>query len=366
MSRNNKQIIDEVLQDYEKCREARKNLESQWRLNIDFYKGEQNKFVTDFGAVANLEKQYFWQSREIYNHIGPLVESRLAALADIRPEVRDELVKAVMEKVRFSRLVEQGNFWQEVCGTVFYKVTMADGDAPIVISVCSPFEIYPDKLDVSDMNEINFIIHAKKVDGKLVIEKWSKDRLTIISGGGADSQLLYSGELPFPFPFVRGTSEIMAGEFFGKSVVERAIPVQRAYNAVKNRRAEFMNRMACGVIAVEDGSVDIESLEIDGLCPGKIIVYRQGSREPQFMDAGSIPQALETEETRLLAEFATITGGGDMISELSARANIGAASLQLINEQSKIRLRRPIQSIEDVYAEAGKKILEILKVKENN
>ena len=56
--------------------------------------------------------------------------------------------------------------------------------------------------------------------------------------------------------------------FFGTSVVERIIPVQRAYNTVKNRKHEFMNRMAVGVMAVEDGSVDTDDLEEEGLPPG--------------------------------------------------------------------------------------------------
>jgi len=34
------------------------------------------------------------------------------------------------------------------------------------------------------------------------------------------------------------------------------------------------------VLCVEDGSVDIDALEQDGLKDGKVIVYRQGSREP--------------------------------------------------------------------------------------
>lgn len=356
MGKSTKQLVDEVTQDYEKRKEERKTLERQWRLNLDFYKGKQNQFLTEFGDIAKMEKQYFWQGREVFNHIGPLVESRLAVLAEIKPEMTDPVVRAVVDKISLDKLVEQGNFWQEVCGTVFYKVI---GDPPNVkIAVCSPFEIYPDKLNVSDMGELGSVMHAKIVDDRLVIEKWGKERLTII----VDGKLEYDGILPYPFPFIRGTSEIMAGEFFGKSVIERAIPVQRAYNAVKNRRAEFMNRMACGVVAVEDGSIDTDSLEIDGLCPGKIIVYKSGSREPKFMDAGEIPAALQEEESRLLAEFATITGGGDFISELTARANIGATSLQLINEQSKVRMRRPIQSIRDIYAEAERKIKAILKV----
>jgi hypothetical protein len=80
------------------------------------------------------------------------------------------------------------------------------------------------------------------------------------------------------------------------------------------------------------------------------------------MNAGTIPDELAEEEQRLLAEFATITGGGDFVSELSARANIGATSLQLISEQAKIRMRRPIQSIRDIYSGVEQMIKNILKI----
>lgn len=345
--KNKKQIVDDVLQDYERRKDGRRTLESKWRQNISFYKGEQYK---------DIPKQYAWEKRGVFNHIGPLVETRLAKLADVLPDTIDEIVESVFNNIGFNKMTEEGNFWRELTGTVFYKVVADNGK--VKISVCSPFEIYPDKLDVSDMNEIDTVIHAKKVNDKLRVERWGKDRLTIVNNG----ELEYDGELPFAFPFVRSVSEAMAGEFFGASVVERAVPVQIAYNAVKNRRAEFIDRLACGVIAVEENSTDLDSLERDGLCPGKIIVYREGAAPPRFLEYGEIPEALEREEERLLAEFATVTGGGDIISGLSARANIGAASLTLINEQEKSRLRRPIQSIKNMYEEVGKKILQLLKI----
>lgn len=342
-----KQLIDAVINDYEARKSARIGLENKWINNLNFYNGDQ---------YLGYAKQYYWQSTESFNHIGPLVESRLAILAEVEPEIKDDLVQAIFEKIRFKRLIEEGNFWQEVTGSVFYKVTKVDNQP--VVTVCSPFEIYPNRLDVSNMEEITSIIHAKKVEDQLVIEKWTRDHLTIIR----DQSLVYDGELPYPFPFVRGTSELVAGQFFGKSVVDRVIPVQRAYNAIKNRRAEFMSRMACGVVAVEDGSVDLDSLEIDGLCPGKVIVYQQGYREPKFMEAGSIPDELTKEEDRLLNEFNTISCGGDLLSAMASRATVGEGTLTIYNEQAKRQLRRPIQSIEDVYEQVGEKILNILGV----
>ena len=56
----------------------------------------------------------------------------------------------------------------------------------------------------------------------------------------------------------------LPGAFFGTCVVDRMIPLQRAYNAVRNRKHEFLNRLTMGVVAVEDGSVDAEALAEEG------------------------------------------------------------------------------------------------------
>ncbi len=73
---------------------------------------------------------------------------------------------------------------------------------------------------------------------------------------------------------------------YGKNgLVARLIPLQRAYNAIKNRKYEFLNRFATGILVVEDGSVDVDELQEEGLAPGKVIVYRQGSVPPTLLYA---------------------------------------------------------------------------------
>ncbi|MDR0383961.1 MAG: hypothetical protein LBH47_01390 [Christensenellaceae bacterium] len=355
VQRSQRQVIDEILSDFEERKRGRRRLENIWRQNIKFYNGEQQIGV-DYG----------WQIDEVFNHIGPIVENRLGILAEIKPEIKNEVVRKILDRIHFNKTIEIGNFWQEVTGSVFYKVILKDCDISVV--ACSPFEIYPDKLDVGDMNEVKSVIHAKNVDGRLRIEKWDRKNLTIIgehlnSKKQKDFEILYRGKIPFEFPFIRGTSEIMAGHFFGKSVVERAIPVQKAYNAIKNRKQEFINRLACGILIVEDGSTDIDSLETTGLCPGKIIVYKEGTKTPEFMPQSSMPECLAREEEKLLDEFSMITSGGDIITKVAGRANIGEGTLSILSEQMRLRLRRPIQSIENIYKEVEEKIIVNLSIK---
>lgn len=70
-------------------------------------------------------------------------------------------------------------------------------------------------------------------------------------------------------------------QIYGESgLVSLLISSQRAYNAIKNRELEYINRCSMGILCVEDGSVNVDDLCEEGLTPGKVIVYRQGSKAP--------------------------------------------------------------------------------------
>ena len=45
---------------------------------------------------------------------------------------------------------------------------------------------------------------------------------------------------------------------------------------------DYINRCLYPILFVEDGSVDVDELENEGLTPGKILIYRQGAQNPEF------------------------------------------------------------------------------------
>lgn len=75
-------------------------------------------------------------------------------------------------------------------------------------------------------------------------------------------------------------------------LVDMLIPCQQSYNALKGRYAEYVDKLSIGGIVVEDGSVDTDTLVEDGLAPGKILVYRQGSVPPTI--SYTDPKVLES------------------------------------------------------------------------
>lgn len=50
------------------------------------------------------------------------------------------------------------------------------------------------------------------------------------------------------------------------------------------------------ILCVEDGSVDLEAIEQEGLKDGGILVYRQGSQPPYVLEVGKAPIKYITKE----------------------------------------------------------------------
>ncbi len=441
-------LAREVERDFEERQKGRRLLERQWQLNVNFVQGRQYLVLDGAGEIREEEDRYYWQQKRVFNHIAPILDTRLSKLSRIRPALTvraasdDEddrhaaslaaaILAAAQEKTDIDGKVSLATMWSEICGTAFYKVVwntgkgavlgvtedgegLREGDVEII--AVPPFEIYPYSLTEEDIFLQPSIIHAKalpvkdiyeaygvKLEGRdiesavfaplkdtvsvkdksqnsavmhgyeLVIERYERasseypeGRLTIVAGG----KLLFDGALPYvngdggrrEYPFVKQVSVPAAGSFFGSSVVERLIPLQRAFNAVKNRKHEFLNRIAMGTVAVEDGSVDTDELVEDGLMPGKILVYRQGGTPPEMMTLGNVPDEFFKEEECLLSEFSKISGTGDLSDNADSFAGITSATgLQLIIDQDDLRLSTTYGALKRALKTIGRHILRLYR-----
>ena len=432
-------IIDEVLEDFNRRRQERISLERQWELNRNFLIGNQYCDVNRRGEIVTDDKTYYWQNREVFNHIAPLVESRLAKFSRINPtisvrpktdddkdilsaDVAEKLIAEVFKIADVSSEVKKVSAWSETCGTGFYKVVwdekggMKIGDVDgkgiyegqVKIVAVSPFEIFPYSLTVENVKDQKSIIHARAMHVKDVFEKYGVEVdeeevnvfETITSVKGVDSskkveknsvvvieryekpttefpngrlitvaggKLLQVAELPYvngekgerTYPFVKQECLTISGNFFGTSIIERLIPVQRAYNAVKNRKHEFLNRLSMGIMTVEDGSIDVDDLATDGLSPGKVLVYRQGAKPPEMMSDITMPTDFNEEEDKLLNEFVVVSGVSD-VSSSSKNAGINSGSaLEILVEQDNSRLLVSAEIIRKCFVEIAKQIIRL-------
>lgn len=440
-------LADEIVADFNQRQTERKAVERGWQLNMNFTCGNQYCDIDGAGEIVETAKRYFWQGRAVFNHIAPVIDTRLSKLSRIRPALRvraasdDEkdrhsaklssaILVAAAESIDLDGIISTATMWSEVCGTAFYKIIwnagggnavgvdesgakMYDGDIKVV--ALSPFEIYPFSLSEESLAAQPSIMHAKALpvqdifamygvklagrdidefslspfacanrsggDGikavrhgyELVIERYERPtaerpdgRLCTVAGG----KLVYDGPLPYlngtsgerGYPFVKQISLPQTGSFFGGSVVDRLIPVQRAFNAVKNRKQEFLNRISMGTVAVEDGAVDVDELSEDGLTPGKIIVYRQGAKPPEMLSLGGVPSEFWKEEENLLSEFKKISGTSDLSENSKGLSGITSATgLQLIIEQDDARLSVAYDSLKRAVKEIGRHILRLYR-----
>jgi len=451
MKKNYKEdLVEEVKLDFLKRQKERKGFENIWRLNSNFYMGNQYSGINTLGDMEEYDKRFFWQEREVFNHIAPIIEARLSKLSTVRPKMNvlpvsgeendlkvaklsSDILKSAYQKLELNKLIINATEWSEITGTSFYKIVWNSNlgkavymddkskikEGEIEVCVVPPYEIFPDSNNCSGLEDCASLIHAKAYNVKDIKNIWGVDvkgcdidvfslgqnsnvgglgykgqtsgiensvkhnqaivieryeapstefkngRLVIV----CEDKLLFCGELPYVnlfeekrgFPFVRQVSINEPGCFWGTSVIQRIIPIQRSYNAVKNRKHEYLNRLSMGVLTVEDGSVDTENLEEEGLSPGKVLIYRQGSNAPKMMECEKLPTDFDSEEEKLLSEFAEIGGVSGLVSSSTWSRNLSGTALELLLEQDRTKLNITSDNIKNAVKELARHILKLYK-----
>lgn len=298
------------------------------------------------------------------------------------------------------------------------RIIIREGE--VDVDVVSPFEIYPDNSH-GDFDDTRSVIHARayhihdiedwygvKVDAEKVDVTTLQESASGMGGLGysvgafrggtqtlkdhaivkeyyelpskrfpygrfivvAADKCLYAGVLPYMigqdgepgFPFVRAVSIDTVGSFWGKSVIERCIPIQRRYNALRNRKAEYLNLVTIGQWYMPDGAVEDETTLNNS--PGNIIRYRNDGTgvRPEPVSYPSLPHSFENEESTLLAEFTSISGVSELsrYSEAPSGVKSGIA-LSIANEQDNTRISLTANQLEHASITLGKIILRLYR-----
>lgn len=311
-----------------------------------------------------------------------------------RELVPDEKNAAKMEEAQETEERIETDGYEDVLKEGFTEMEIREGE--IDTAVVSPYEIYPDSNFRDDIRQVRSIIHARAyhIDDienmyGIKIKPEEVDVMTMqqstngLSGVGyqaggfrasvekkknqavlkeyyerpskrypegrfivvAGDKTLYVGPLPYmigddgepDLPFVRVVSLPKAGCFWGTSVVERCIPIQRRYNALRNRKAEYLNLVAIGQWVTAEGAVEDED-ELN-TAPGNIVHYKVGFPKPEPVSFPSLPSSFENEVQTLLSEFTAVSGVSELsrYSEAPSGVKSGVA-LSIANEQDDTRI----------------------------
>lgn len=197
-------------------------------------------------------------------------------------------------------------------------------------------------------------------------KKYPEGRLIIVAGG----KRLYSGKLPFlvgddnkpGLPFKRLVCLERPGCFWGKSVLERLIPVQRRYNALRNRKAEYLNRCAIGQWTAEEDSIDRATFEAEAGAPGAIHWRRHGSQPPVMIQNPPLPNDFDEELQALLTEFSILSGVSEVSRDSTAPPGVkSGVAIGMLQEQDNTRISNTADNIERFKLQTGKMHLRLCK-----
>lgn len=300
--------------------------------------------------------------------------------------------------------------------------TIREGDVENV--VCPPFEILPDSSYNYRIEDCRDIIHAKPmsiddvydrfgvdVSGKTLnvftfdkdfnassgvspysanasfqVDRKRKDDVVMVyeyyanpSQFYPDGRLvivcdnhnepLYDGPLPFinaPYnerrlPFDIQKDIPRAGYFWGTCRLDRSIPVQRRYNAIKNRIAEFMNRTAIGVWAIPITSDQLSDLEEYGIDAGTIIQYTEGQGMPKQINSATLPSTFENEAQNAITDLSRVTGVSELSKDSRTSEATSGRALLVLQEQDETRMSLTAKSVSQCQLKVAKKVLYLFK-----
>jgi len=308
----------------------------------------------------------------------------------------------------------------ELLGLGKYKVVREIREGDVVTTVHSPFEIFPENISKPDY-ENQKCMHAALLNAEELYRKWGvieqgKENTTfkildsdaMNYGGGISGRtygqifgvtkilnsvlvleehelpsprypqgrliictkehLLYYGPLPEPLgengeyilPFDVQQS-LKTDGFFGKSFIERMVPIQDRYNAVKNRKHDYINRLTIGVFEYEEGAlVDEEYYEENGIAPGEMVKYNRGFNKPEFMRNGDLPEEIYREEKSLEMAFDRYSGVSQLAKQSMVPTNVtSGVAIAGLAEQDDTRIGLEAENIKNCLMSVGKKWLVI-------
>ncbi|MCI8331336.1 MAG: hypothetical protein HFE78_00705 [Clostridiales bacterium] len=179
----------------------------------------------------------------------------------------------------------------------------------------------------------------------------------------AAGRLVYYDRLPFSrIPLTIFRAKEAAGQFYGTSVIEELIPLQRAYNGCKNKIHDYITTLAANSFLVEEGSVDVEAMEENGTAPGTPVVYKKGYSAPVPLRHESMPGEIYVECEQLARDMEYTAGVSQLmvVGSMSAGITSGRA-INSLREIDSTRMALAADNMRAGAIETAKIWLEIYK-----
>lgn len=155
------------------------------------------------------------------------------------------------------------------------------------------------------------------------------------------------------YPFIK-FEHIQSGQFYGTSVIEDLIPLQREYNRTRSQIVEAKNMMAKPKLIYPAGSVDMAKITSE---PGQGIPYEPGLGEPKPLPMQSLPPYVENEVERIKQDFDDISGQHEISRGNTPSQVTAATAISYLQEQDDTMLADALSDVEYGMACLGRHIL---------
>lgn len=155
------------------------------------------------------------------------------------------------------------------------------------------------------------------------------------------------------YPFIK-FQHIESGQFYGTSVIEDLIPLQRELNRTRSQIVEAKNLMAKPKILYPKGSIDPTKITSE---PGQGIPYEPGLGEPRPLPMQGLPAYVENEVERINQDMDDISGQHEVSRGNTPSQVTAATAISYLQEQDDTILSEVIQHIEYGMECLGRHIL---------
>ena len=217
--------------------------------------------------------------------------------------------------------------------------------------------------EIIEDSHLNLSSGTKAPDSVLIYEVWLKPGAhKYFPQGGlvqcVDKYIVNIVDTGLPYrhgeyPFIHFT-HIPTGTFYGASIIEDLIPLNREYNRTRSQIIDAKNRTSKPQLLAPTGSVDAGKITSE---PGQIIFYRPGLAPPQPLPLQSLPAYVLQELDRTLSDIEDLSGQ-HQVSKGNAPPGVTAATaISFLQEQDDSVLSPTYGSVEEGYEKLAKQVL---------
>lgn len=300
-------------------------------------------------------------------------------------------------EIRLSGAMSVGESGKDIVGkdtvgkdTVGGKRVGKRADGELHLALLTPYEVYPESLECENVAEERSIIvrqvmsreevydlYGVESEGESICHPILSPLPSVGAGAVRDSvtyddavyvttyfarpsrrcpegrtvivvgdEICHDGPLPHGFiPIVQIKSVAAAGSFFGNSVISSLIPLQRAYNGIRNKLLDYCKSVGVAKLLVQEGSVD----DLDILrqsAPAEPVIYRAGHTPPSALNFGDLPESLIIDYRQYASDMEYIAGTSQLM--VTGSTPNGVTSGTAIDNLLRIDSTRMSQTAENI------------------